>query len=92
MGSPVIIDFKEGENPFADEKPAQKRQTQSQMRAERRQKANERMRAKSASSQNKEERKAIAQARKDGTGLVLSKRPKKKDDSKLGAKKAPKKK
>lgn len=92
MGSPVIIDFKEGENPFANEKPAQKRQTQSQMRAERRQKANERIRAKSASSQNKEERKAIAQARKDGTGLVLSKRPKKKDDSKLGAKKAPKKK
>lgn len=92
MGSPVIIDFKEGENPFANEKPAQKRQTQSQMRAERRQKANERIRAKSASSQNKEERKAIAQARKDGTGLVLSKPPKKKDDSKLGAKKAPKKK
>ena len=51
MGSPVIIDFKEGENPYADEKPAQKRQTQSQMRAERRKAANERMWARSEQKQ-----------------------------------------
>ena len=30
MGSPLIVDFKEGENPFANEKPVEKRQTQSQ--------------------------------------------------------------
>ena len=88
MGSPVIIDFKEGENPYADEKPAQKRQTQSQMRAERRKAANERMWARSE--QNKEERKAIAKAKKEGTGLVLSKRPKKKVDPKAALKKGKK--
>ena len=90
MGSPVIIDFKEGENPYADEKPAQKRQTQSQMRAERRKAANERMWARSEQKQNKEERKAIAKAKKEGTGLVLSKRPKKKVDPKAALKKGKK--
>ena len=78
MGSPVIIDFKEGENPFADEKPAQKRQTQSQMRAQKRQEANERMWARASQKQDKAERQAIAKARREGTGLVLAKRPKKK--------------
>lgn len=78
MGSPVIIDFKEGENPFADEKPAQKRQTQSQMRAQKRQEANERMWARASQKQDKAERQAIAKARREGTGLVLTKRPKKK--------------
>ena len=90
MGSPVIIDFKEGENPYADEKPAQKRQTQSQMRAERRKAANERMWARSEQKQNKEERKAIAKAKKEGTGLVLSKRHKKKVDPKAALKKGKK--
>ena len=90
MGSPVIIDYKEGENPYADEKPAQKRQTQSQMRAERRKAANERMWARSEQKQNKEERKAIAKAKKEGTGLVLSKRPKKKVDPKAALKKGKK--
>ena len=90
MGSPVIIDFKKGENPYADEKPAQKRQTQSQMRAERRKAANERMWARSEQKQNKEERKAIAKAKKEGTGLVLSKRPKKKVDPKAALKKGKK--
>lgn len=90
MGSPVIIDFKEGENPYADEKPAQKRQTQSQMRAERRKAANERMWARSEQKQNKEERKAIAKAKKEGTGLVLSKRPKKKVAPKAALKKGKK--
>ena len=78
MGSPVIIDFKEGENPFADEKPAQKRQTQSQMRAQKRQEANERMWARASQKQDKAKRQAIAKARREGTGLVLAKRPKKK--------------
>lgn len=87
MGSPVIIDFKEGENPFADEKPAQKRQTQSQMRAQKRQEANERMWARASKKQDKELNKAIAKAKKEGTGLVLSKRPKKKADPKKTSKK-----
>ncbi len=78
MGSPVIIDFKEGENPYANEKPAQKRQTQSQMRAERRKAANERMWARAEAKQYKEERKLIAKAKKEGSGLVLAKRPRKK--------------
>ncbi|MCR5536861.1 MAG: ribosome biogenesis GTPase Der, partial [Succinivibrio sp.] len=34
IGSPLSVEFKEGSNPFADEKPAKKRLTQSQMRAE----------------------------------------------------------
>ena len=78
MGSPVIIDFKEGDNPYANEKPAQKRQTQSQMRAERRKAANERMWARAEAKQDKEERKLIAKAKKEGSGLVLAKRPRKK--------------
>lgn len=78
MGSPVIIDFKEGENPYANEKPAQKRQTQSQMRAERRKAANERMWARAEAKQDKEERKLIAKTKKEGSGLVLAKRPRKK--------------
>lgn len=90
MGSPVIIDFKEGENPYANEKPAQKRQTQSQMRAERRKAANERMWARSEAKQNKEERKLIAKAKKEGSGLVLAKRPRKKTTTNNTASKAKK--
>ena len=92
MGSPVIIDFKEGDNPYANEKPAQKRQTQSQMRAEKRQAKIEREYARSMKSTgfDKAERKAIAQAKKEGTGLVLSHRPKK--TSQPAKKAAPKKK
>lgn len=77
MGTPVIIDFKEGENPYANEKPAQKRITMSKMREERRQKSNERMWARADERTENKERKAIAQARKEGTGLVLARRPKK---------------
>lgn len=86
MGSPVIIDFKEGENPYANEKPAQKRQTQSQMRAERRKAANERMWARAEAKQDKEERKLIAKAKKEGSGLVLAKRPRKKTTTQTASK------
>ncbi|MBE6423132.1 ribosome biogenesis GTPase Der [Succinivibrio dextrinosolvens] len=86
MGSPVIIDFKEGENPYANEKPAQKRQTQSQMRAERRKAANERMWARAEAKQDKEERKLIAKAKKEGSGLVLAKRPRKKTTTNTSSK------
>ncbi|WP_051639562.1 ribosome biogenesis GTPase Der [Succinivibrio dextrinosolvens] len=86
MGSPVIIDFKEGENPYANEKPAQKRQTQSHMRAERRKAANERMWARAEAKQDKEERKLIAKAKKEGSGLVLAKRPRKKTTNNTSSK------
>lgn len=86
MGSPVIIDFKEGENPYANEKPAQKRQTQSQMRAEKKKAANERMWARAAQKQDKEDQKAIAKARREGTGLVLKKRPKKTSETEKSVK------
>ena len=86
MGSPVIIDFKEGENPYANEKPAQKRQTQSQMRAERIKAANERMWARAEAKQDKEERKLIAKAKKEGSGLVLAKRPRKKTTTNTSSK------
>ena len=75
MGSPVILEFREGENPFANEKPAQKRQTQSQMRAERKKRSNEHMWARADAKQGAEERKAIAKAKREGTGLVLKSRP-----------------
>lgn len=77
MGTPVIVDFREGENPYANEKPAQKRQTQSQMREERRQKNNERMWERADKRAANAEKKAIAKAQREGTGLVLSHRPKK---------------
>lgn len=77
MGTPVIVDFREGENPYANEKPAQKRQTQSQMREERRQKNNERMWERADKRAENAEKKAIAKAQREGTGLVLSHRPKK---------------
>ena len=86
MGSPVIIDFKEGENPYANEKPAQKRQTQSQMRAEKKKAANERMWARAAKKHDKEDQKAIAKARREGTGLVLKKRPKKTSETEKSVK------
>lgn len=92
MGSPVIVDFKEGENPYANEKPAQKRQTQSQMRADRKKASNERMWARADAKNERAERKLISQAKKEGKGLVLAKRPRKKTDTKVvGRKPAPKK-
>jgi len=78
MGSPLIVDFKEGENPFANEKLVEKRQTQSQMREEKKKAATQRRYSRARSSINKEESKAIAKAKKAGTGLILKSRPKKK--------------
>ncbi len=75
IGSPVILEFREGENPFANEKPAQKRQTQSQMRAERRQKATERMYAHSSERRARAEQREIEKAVKSGKGMVLKKKP-----------------
>lgn len=78
MGTPVILEFKEGENPYANEKPAQKRLTQSKMRAQKRQAETERRYARAAEKAKRKQSRAIEDARKSGEGLVLKKRPKSK--------------
>ncbi|MGN0909355.1 MAG: ribosome biogenesis GTPase Der [Succinivibrio sp.] len=77
MGSPVIIEFRDGENPFAEKKPAQVRLTQSQMRRERKRSADERMWARADSKARRKENREIAEAVRSGKGLVLKRRPKK---------------
>ena len=77
MGSPVILEFKEGDNPYANEKPAQKRLTQSKMRQQRRQAETERRYERSAQKAAHATNKAIAEAKRTGSGLVLKKRVKK---------------
>ncbi len=69
MGTPIILEFKEGNNPFANEKPAQKRLTQSKMRELRRKEQNERMWAHAAKKREKE----LARAKEKGAreGMVL---------------------
>ena len=76
MGTPVIIEFKEGENPYANEKPAQKRLTQSKMRAQKRQAETERRYERAAQKAARSQNKAIAEAKRTGSGLVLKKRVK----------------
>lgn len=43
MGTPVSLEFREGDNPYAGEKPAKKRQTQSQIREQKRRDQEQRM-------------------------------------------------
>lgn len=76
MGTPVLLEFKEGENPYANEKPAQKRITQSKMRAQRRQAETERRYARSAEKAQRKQNREIAEAKRSGNGIVLKKRPK----------------
>ena len=76
MGSPIILEFKEGENPYANQKPAQKRLTQSAMRAERRKAETERRYARAASKAERAQNRVIAEAKRTGAGVVLKKRPK----------------
>ena len=76
MGSPIILEFKEGENPYANQKPAQKRLTQSAMRAERRKAETERRYARAASKAERAQNRVIAVAKRTGAGVVLKKRPK----------------
>ncbi|MBU3826418.1 MAG: ribosome biogenesis GTPase Der [Candidatus Anaerobiospirillum merdipullorum] len=70
MGTPVILEFREGSNPYADQKPAQKRLTQSKLREQRREAQTHRRYARAASKQQKQQAKAIAKGRKEG--MVLS--------------------
>ncbi len=76
MGSPIILEFKEGDNPYANQKPAQKRLTQSAMRAERRKAETERRYARAASKAERAQNRVIAEAKRTGAGVVLKKRPK----------------
>lgn len=76
MGTPVIIELKEGENPYADIKPAQRRLTQSKLREQKRKAETERRYARAAQKVAKSQNKAIAEAKRTGTGLVLKKRVK----------------
>ena len=73
MGTPVILEFREGENPYANEKPAQKRLTQSKIREQKRQAETKRMYERAAKKQEKAVNREIAKAKKEGKGLVLSK-------------------
>lgn len=74
MGTPVILEFREGSNPYADEKPAQKRLTQSKIRQQKREAETQRRYARAAQKQAKAKAKVIAKGRKEGA--VLSKVPK----------------
>lgn len=78
MGTPVILEFREGENPYANEKPAQKRLTQSKIREQKRQAETKRMYERAAKKQERAVNREIAKAKKEGKGLVLSKKAKKK--------------
>lgn len=78
MGTPVLLEFKEGENPYANEKPAQKRITQSKMREQRREAETQRRYARAAQKAERKQNREIAEAKRTGTGLVLKKRPKSK--------------
>lgn len=73
MGTPVILEFREGSNPYADEKPAQKRLTQSKIRQQKREAETQRRYARAAQKQAKAKAKIIAKGRKEGA--VLSKVP-----------------
>lgn len=88
MGSPVILEFKEGDNPYANEKPVQKRLTQSKIRSEKRKAETERRYARAAQKAERAQNREIAEAKRTGTGLVLKKRPKAASAAKPAAKPA----
>lgn len=90
MGSPVILEFKEGDNPYANEKPVQKRLTQSKIRSEKRKAETERRYARAAQKAERAQNREIAEAKRAGTGLVLKKRPKAASAAKPAAKLAAK--
>lgn len=75
MGAPVILEFRDGENPYAEKKPAQVRLTQSQMRRERKRASDERMWARADSKARRKQDREIAAAVRSGKGMVLKSRP-----------------
>ncbi len=83
MGTPVIIEFRDGDNPFAGQKPVKVRLTQSQLRRERRRNADERMWERADLKARRTQEREIQKAVRSGKGMVLKSRPKK-----AGAKKS----
>ncbi len=83
MGTPVIIEFRDGDNPFAGQKPVKVRLTQSQLRRERRRNADERMWERADLKARRTQEREIQKAVRSGKGMVLKTRPKK-----AGAKKS----
>lgn len=73
MGSPVLLEFKEGSNPYANAKPAQVRITQSKIREQKREAEKQRMYDRAAKKKERSLKKDIENARKNGEGLVLKK-------------------
>lgn len=71
MGTPILVEFKDGVNPYAEQKPAQVRRTQSQMRADKKQSADERMWARADVKATRKQERAVAEAKRKGEGLVL---------------------
>ncbi len=69
MGTPIILEFKEGSNPYANEKPAQKRITQSKIREIKKKEQTQRMYEHSAR-KNERARKKVEQNNKQ-KGAVL---------------------
>ena len=82
MGTPVILEFKEGINPYANEKPVQKRLTQSKLREQKRQAETERRYERAAKRKENEKKRLIEKAKKSGEGIVLSATAKKKKKTK----------
>ncbi len=77
MGTPVIIEFRDGDNPFAGQKPVKVRLTQSQLRRERRRNADERMWERADLKARRTQEREIQKAVRSGKGMVLKSRPKK---------------
>lgn len=77
MGTPVIIEFRDGDNPFAGQKPVKVRLTQSQLRRERRRNADERMWERADLKARRTQEREIQKAVRSGKGMVLKTRPKK---------------
>ncbi len=69
MGTPVILEFREGSNPYADEKPAQKRLTQSKLRQQRRDAETKRRYERAARKQERSKARAIAAGKRSGAVL-----------------------
>lgn len=76
VGSPLLVEFKEGENPYAQVKPAQQRQTQSQRRAQQREEQTQRRYRHAAQKAQRKVERAKKEALREGKGLVLPKKSK----------------
>ncbi len=66
MGTPVIIELKEGANPYADEKPAQRRLTLSKIREQKREEATQRRYERAAAQVKRKRKKELEEGKKHG--------------------------